>query len=235
MPDDSDEGEGLSKSATIDKIIEIAFDSMTDRLLASLQADYDFERLETKQGTAISFTIRAHGGSLHCLYFLRPAVEALLEKYSTEGESAIVAPLFLRLLHDLPLATEIGMMNAHDSASLAALEGLEARLSVMEQSKVNDSRKRRSITLKNMNARNAALVESPKTGPQADVTLDRLGAAVMVLWGDEGVKVEQITAMALANKLGCEENSIHQALKRHGSSLRDFLSRYSTLDDNYTP
>lgn len=225
MPSDSDALRDSSEPDEIEAVITEAFATLTANLWAYLQTEYNFERIETEIGTAVRFTVHSHMGDMHCLYPLKPVAKSLLEKYPPSNGAGMAISTLQRILSDLPLATHIGVENAYDSAKLAALEAMEAAVSVAEQSKARDVKKRRSETIKTMNARNAILVEPPKSGPQADVSIERLCAAVHQVRG-EGIPLEQITAMALANKLGCEENSIHKALKRHKSSLKDFLSRF---------
>jgi hypothetical protein len=231
MPNNTEEDEGLSKSEKIDAIIELAFDSLPESMSAALIAGYEYEKVYTESGVAISFTVHHHGGAMRCLLPIRPVAEALLNDYASEDEPTMAIAILHCLLYDIPLAAHIGLENAYDSAKLTAVETVEAMLSVETQRKVGDTKQRRSDLLKKMNERNTDLVERPKSGPQAEVSLARLSAAVSSLL-TKGVPIDQITAMAIANKLGCEENSVYQSLKRQGTTLKDFLSRYTRWVDN---
>jgi hypothetical protein len=231
MTNDPKEGKGLSKPDKIDAIIELAYNSLPESITATLKAEYQYEKVDTDSGVAISFTVHGHGGAMRCLFPLKPAAEALLSDYASEDEPTMAVAILLALLYDIPFATHIGLENAYDSARLTAIETVEAALSVERQRKVGDTKERRSKILKRMNERNKELVEPPKSGPQAEVSLERLSAAVSSLL-HHGTPLDEITAMGIANKLGCEENSVYQSLKRQGTSLKDFLSRYSRWVDN---
>lgn len=225
---DSSQREGVKT------LIEKAFAGTSAGLLEDLETRYGFERLETEQGTAIHFIVNSNVGAMQCLYLLEPIAETLLEKYPAGQFGDAATSILIWILNNLPLATQIGMENTYDGARLTMLETFEAIASVTPElaGKVNPGalRGRRVEALRTMNDQNTLLIDPPKSGPLTEVSIERLSAAVGRILA-EGTSLEQITAMGLASRLGCEENSIHKALKRRGETLKSFLARFAGVDN----
>jgi hypothetical protein len=213
--------------AEIKTIIDHAFTDLAVRELP-------LERVDTEHGTAIKFTINSHIGAMQCLYLLDPVVKMLLKSYPKVQYAGAAESMLIGILFHLPIATAIGMNNAHDCAKLVTQEGYEALASIVpelaDKVKNGNAKSRRAEVLKRINRRNTMLVERPKSGKDATVTNKRLAAATGRLMA-EGTPLEQITAQALAMRLGCEENSIHRALERQGSSLKEFLASFKRVDN----
>jgi hypothetical protein len=182
--------------------------------------------IKTDHGPALRLNVNSTIGAVQILYLLPPVARFLLEKYANEPSRLLAKSLLMLIIEDLPIGIRIGLDNTFDAAELTAREMWESIGSVAKESALPFDpaalKKRRAATLKKMNDRNTVLVEEPKRGPKAKITLNRISAAVGRL-KSEGIPSDQITAGMLALRLKCDDSAIYQALRRQGKSFEEFL------------
>jgi hypothetical protein len=178
-------------------------------------------RLDTEQGIGVRFDVPSSIGTLQCYYPLEPLAEGFLKRYPPE-QSNVAYALLCFVLCGLRRGLSIGLENVWDAARFDGQEMLDTVKTVAGAAGPKKSRKLREDTLARMDARTRLLVQPPETGPEAEVNVMSLSAALGFLLAS-GMGREQITVAHFANALKCSERAVYKALKKHGTPLERFI------------
>ncbi len=191
----------------------------------------DLQRVETDKGLAVRFVVvsRRLGGIL-CEYLVEPIAESLLRTYPDTPSAAysMLAVILIRL----PLGLHIGMENVSDTAEVETVDtDAEFRSLVLKEGKATETKQRRgrrTEALKKMDARNRMLIASPKTGPEPEVTIEKVTGTIGILAGMGKVRAE-VTPQAVANFIQCSERAVYNALEKRGATFERLLNMYPAL------
>ncbi len=194
----------------------------------------DLQRVETDKGLAVRFIVLSKRlGGILCEYPVEPMAESLLRTYpnATSAAYSMLAGILIRL----PLGLHIGMENVSDTAEVETVDtDAEVRSLVLKEGKATETkqrrerRERRTEALKKMDARNRMLIAPPKTGPEPEVTIEKVTGTIGILAGMGKVRAE-VTPQAVANFIQCSERAVYNALEKRGATFERLLNMYPAL------